>query len=396
MKPSSRYYRKPFLSKLSSMSEYRFQATLQFSLLLLATIVFLALPVSSAVSQRPEQPARRPGVRPAPGARVLPGRPPAKRAPGKAKGRPAGPQANARGEELGPPAPETVVLATSDAVKLTATYFKPTTADGEKAKAIPFILIHDWESDRTQLLEYGAFLQSAGHAVIVPDLRGHGKSTAVEGLDRQIDAKNFRKKEIASMVKDIERCKKYLVKRNNEGEVNIDMLSVVAVGKSSVLAVQWIINDWYAFPAFDGNGTKQGEDVKTLILVSPRKKLKGLSLVANWKDELFTGAKGNGLPMMIIWGSRDEDAAKDSESLYDLAKRSRPDPKKIEDPEKRKEATTLKGVPIRGNGNSSTGAQLMSQPEMKKLWEFTERFVSEKIEANADSLPWKSRAKDDN
>ena len=229
--------------------------------------------------------------------------------------------------------------------------------------------------------------------MIVPDLRGHGESTAVEGLSKEIDAKKFRKNEIASVQKDIERCKKYLVKRNNEGEVNIDMLSVVAVGGTSVLAVEWVINDWYAFPPINAKGIKQGQDVKSLILVSPRKKLKGISLAGDWKHSLYTGAKGPALPLMIIWATGDDEAAKDSESLMKLAEKSRPDPKEIEDPEKREKAKTLYGVPLRGSGLS--GAEIMGSPSVKGLWDYTAKFVDSKVGAHEDSLPWKSRKKEE-
>lgn len=379
------------------MSPNRLHLPLKFSLTLLAATIFVALPVSSAVSQNsPLTIKKRPGQ-----SKQSPRSPRAKAAsretsqvPGKASPRSTASPAKSKQEKTETPAPEDVVLATSDGVKLTTTYFKPAAPDGEQAKAIPFILLHDWEGDRTQLLKYGAFLQSAGHAVIVPDLRGHGESTVVEGLGKPIDAKKFRRNEVSSVAMDIERCKKYLVKRNNEGEVNIDMLSVVAVGETSVLAVEWVLNDWFAFAPFNANGIKQGQDVKSLVLVSPRKKLKGLSLNANWKNSLYTGANGNGIPLMIIWGSGDDEAAKDSESLFKLAEKSRPDPKKIEDPEEREKATTLVGVPVKRN--RSTGVQLMSQPKVKGLWGYTEKFVAKKMKANADSLPWKSREKDDN
>ena len=380
-----------FSTKLNFMYPNRIHLFLTLSLLLLAATVFVALPDSSAVGQDPltikKQRPRPAQTRQTPRAKTAPQR----TAPGKAANGNTASKSNGEKPEIA--GPENVVLATSDGVKLTATYFKPTApAEGEQAQAIPFILLHEWEGDRTQLLEYGAFLQSLGHAVIVPDLRGHGESTAVEGLKKPIDATKFRKNEIASVAKDIERCKKYLVKRNNEGEVNIDMLSVVAVGQTSVLAVAWVLDDWFAFPPYNAKGIKQGQDVKALVLVSPRKKLKGISLAANWKNSLYTGADGNGIPLMILWGSGDE-AAKDSESLFKLVEKSRPDPRKIEDAEEREKAISLRGVPIRGN--RSTGVQLMSKRRVKGLWEFTEKFVSKKLKANADLLPWKSREKEE-
>lgn len=374
-------------------SKTYFSNFVRLSLLLIATGVFvLGWPQSGLSQTSPLTIKKRPAdQRPVPGARP-PARPaPNKQAPKKARAKQGtGPRTN--GDEPEMPAPENVVLATSDGVKLTVTYFGPPATDGGEAKAIPFILLHEWEGDRSQLLQYGAFLQQAGHAAIVPDLRGHGESTAVEGLKKEIDATKFRKNEIGSVQKDIERCKKYLVQRNNEGEVNIDMLTVVAVGGTSVLAVEWVLNDWFAFPPINANGIKQGQDVKSLILVSPRKKLKGISLAADWKHPLYTGAKGSALPLMIIWAAGDEEAAKDSESLMKLVEKSRPDPKEIEDEEKREKATTLYGVPLRSS--RLTGAQIMGSPAVKGLWAYTNKFVDSKVGAHKDSLPWKSRKKE--
>ena len=97
------------------------------------------------------------------------------------------------------------------------------------------------------------------------------------------------------------------MKRNNEGSVNIDMLSVVAVGKTSVLAIQWVLNDWFAFPSHNADGIKQGQDVKSLVLISPKKKLNGISLMNNIKHQLFCGP--NAIPMMFVWASDDKEAA---------------------------------------------------------------------------------------
>jgi len=274
----------------------------RLSLLLIAAVVFGVGWTSTGLSQTSPLTIKK---RPTDQRSVLGARSPGRQAPNKQTPNKAsaGKSTDSRtaGGEPDIPTPENVVLATSDGVKLTVTYFGPPVAEDEKAKAIPFILLHEWEGDRSQLLQYGAFLQKLGHAVIVPDLRGHGESTTVESLKKPIDATKFRKNEISSVQKDIERCKKYLVQRNNEGEVNIDMLTVVAVGGTSVLAVEWVINDWFAFPPISASGIKQGQDVKSLILVSPRKKLKGISLAVDWKHPLYTGAKGSALPLMIIW-----------------------------------------------------------------------------------------------
>ena len=271
------------------------------------------------------------------------------------------------------------------------TYFGPAPNKEEGGQASPVILIHDWESDRTQLLQYGKFLQSRGHAVIVPDLRGHGESTEVVDLSVKLDASKFRKNEIASVQKDIERCKKYLVKRNNEGLVNIDLLSVVAVGKSSVIAVQWVLNDWFAFPSHNIDGIKQGQDVKSLVLISPQKKLKGISLMSNIKHPLYTGASGPAIPMLIVWAENDEESAKDADSLFKLLEKSRPDVTKIADEKKREQLTTLYGVPVKNQSHSA--ASMMAKPIVNGLWPYTQKLFALKVDANKKNFPWKSREK---
>ncbi len=89
---------------------------------------------------------------------------------------------------------------------------------------IPFLLIHDWGGSRADLLPFAEYLQKSGYAVIVPDLRGHGESTARAGGTAKLDSAKFRKSDMAGVLLDIERCKKYLVQRNNDGELNIDLL----------------------------------------------------------------------------------------------------------------------------------------------------------------------------
>ena len=304
--------------------------------------------------------------------------------------KPAVPPTNQKKMEA-PPEPEHLILGTMDGVKLKCTYFAAAkSTDGESGKSVvPIILLHDWAGDRRQLLEFGAFLQSAGHAALVPDLRGHGESVNVTGLETPIDATKFRKGEVASTQKDIERCKKFLVQRHNAGEVNIDLLCVVAVGQTCVLAVEWTLNDWFAFPPYNTKGIKQGQDVKALLLVSPEKKLAGVSLLPNLKHPLYTGAEGAPIPMMILWGASD-DSAKDSEFIHENLKKARPDVSEIEDKAMRFKKTSLFGVPVKKS--KFAGVELMKTQRVNGLWAYVERtLISKKVAANAESFPWKTR-----
>ena len=99
------------------------------------------------------------------------------------------PGSSASDDEVEIPKYEHIILDTPDGVRLKCTYFAPPKLKDPEASvsatpAMPFILLHGWDGDRRQLLKYGLYLQKAGHAVIVPDLRGHGQSLSVEGLKK--------------------------------------------------------------------------------------------------------------------------------------------------------------------------------------------------------------------
>lgn len=291
------------------------------------------------------------------------------------------------------PKPEHLILDTSDGVRLKCTYFAPPkveTVEGEEARPVlPFILLHDWDGDRRQLFTYASFLQRAGHAAIVPDLRGHGESVQVQGVSKPIDYQKFRKQEVMSAQKDIERCKKFLVQRHNKQELNVDLLCVVAVGETSVLAVQWTLNDWFAYPAMDADGIKQGQDVKALMLVSPVKKIAGISMLQNLKHPLYTGAGGAALPMLVLWGAA-EDTARESEAIAKLIEKSRPDVSKIEDDAKRLESTSFFSVPVRKYKFS--GVELMEAQRVKNFWPYiSNKLFEQKVVAQAENFPWVSR-----
>lgn len=293
------------------------------------------------------------------------------------------------------PAPENLTLDTSDGVQLKCTYFKAAALEGADQDAgkvtIPFILLHDWEGTRADMLPFAQYLQSLGCAVIVPDLRGHGESTAVAKSTTPLDYEKFRKSEVLTTLKDIETCKKYLVQRNNDGELNIDMLNLVAVGETAVLAVRWTLADWYAFPPVQG-GIKQGQDVKSLTMISPRRKLAGISLNTEVKHSLFAGSIGPNLPTMIVWAADDESGAKDGSWIYETMRKGRPDVDKIEDAAEKAKATTLFQAPV--PSSSANGGELMRDGRSARvMFPFLARFVASQVGTRRDEYPWTSREK---
>ena len=75
-------------------------------------------------------------------------------------------------KEWKPPEPEEQSVLTSDGLDLHYTYY----AGVPNKSTAPIILLHAFKSDAASLRPTSLFLQELGHAVLAPDLRGHGRS----------------------------------------------------------------------------------------------------------------------------------------------------------------------------------------------------------------------------
>ncbi len=231
-------------------------------------------------------------------------------------------QAQQKRSRVKVPQPETVLIETKDAVELRAEWF-----GGTKAKeTVPMIMIHDWDSDRSALTKLARrFQKEHGLAVIVPDLRGHGQSLTVKGLDDELDRKRFKKNELASIFEDIDACRRFLQAKNDQGELNLDLLTVLACGKTSIQAANWCVTDWSWAPL---NGVKQGQNVKSLFLISPVRRFKSLSLSQALKTPIFA-SKSNALPILLFWGEDNKTSEKEGQAIYNALKKSRRQPDKF-------------------------------------------------------------------
>ena len=210
----------------------------------------------------------------------------------------------------GPPPPEDMTLETKDGVAVRCTFYPGT----KGKKAIPFILIHGWEGQRGDFKPLALHLQFLGHAVIVPDLRGHGQSLTYKTADGEtkdfVKLDRFRLIDMEAMVLDVEACKRVLLEENNEGKLNIESLCVVGSEFGCILALKWAARDWSApiLPAF-----KQGQDVKALILLSPTPAYKGFTYQTDaMKHPVVRGQ----LSTLIVAGLKDPKGNAEAKRLH--------------------------------------------------------------------------------
>ncbi len=279
--------------------------------------------------------------------------------------------------------PETVILVTKDNVELRAEWFP-----GKPSKTtVPVILIHDWAGNRKDLYSMADFLhREKGFSVIVPDLRGHGESISRKNSDKEIKAKDFRKNDFIGILEDIEACKRFLVAKNNLGEVNIDLLVIGVVGKMSPFAVDYTLRDWQWTPLA---GVKQGQDVKAVVMISPEKRFKSASMTPAFRIPLISGKNAEPIPMFLTWGKGHSLTSREGQSIYStLIGSRREDAAAIPDDEKWKQLTVIK----REYNSKSSGKRLVEE-KSKLISGDIGLFIEKKVADRKDEFRWQDRSR---
>lgn len=202
--------------------------------------------------------------------------------------------------------PRFVSMRTKDGVELNVFYAPSDKIKSDKGKeAIPVLIIHEWQGQASQYSGLVKTLHEAGYAVIVPDYRGHGRSrtkTDPTGNTKEFNIATMGKADVANIILyDLEEVKQFLKKENNEGNLNLNALTLVGVREGAIIAANWAIRDWN-FPSV--GRIKQGQDVKGVVMVSPVKNAHGLAIDTSIRDQTLLQ-----LPIMIVAGEESEDAS---------------------------------------------------------------------------------------
>jgi len=246
---------------------------------------------------------------------------------------------------------------------------------GSRGKeTVPIILLHSFKGDRHEMEGLGLYLQSQGHAVIIPDLRGHGQSTTVLGTDRKLDANTMPPAHLTSMVtRDMNAVKRFIVSKHNAAELNVEKLGIVGAEMGAVVAVNWAALDW---AAPDYPGRKQSKDVKALVLLSPTMAFKSLTIA----QALNYPPIRDILSVFVITGAEDVNGSREARTIHSRLERARPKPTKIE------EKTVFLEDTLK---TKLTGAKLLGEKSLG-----VEQVIGQFIELRLvrDPSPWKDRS----
>jgi pimeloyl-ACP methyl ester carboxylesterase len=212
-------------------------------------------------------------------------------------------------EKVEIPEPEVISLTTKDNLNLKATFY-----GGTKGKeSVPIVILHDYEGNRNQFDGLARSLQSLGHAVLVPDLRGHGESTQYRTFGGrgggELDASRFRRGDFANIRLDLAAVRHFLVEKNNAEELNLNKLCVIGAGMGATMALNWALVDWSWPPLATG---KQGQDIKGLVLLSPETNFKGITV----EKALQHPALRSKVSVLLMVGGGNRSAAREADRIF--------------------------------------------------------------------------------
>ena len=277
--------------------------------------------------------------------------------------------ATATAQEKKPkPTIEELTLTTGDGLDLAVLYY-PSKRGKE---AVPVILLHGVGGSGADYRGLAEHLQAAGHAVLVPDLRGHVGSTAFQDVKKkELDYKNMPTVMYHYMYAkgmDVEVCKSHLIKENNKGQCNIEKLCVVGAGLGATVAMNWSLVDWSYTPLI--GGIKRGQDVQALVLLSPSWTDKTVSVNTPIRNPLIL----NKLSLYILVGKRGREMG-DATKIHNRIKAARDGTGKEKDLYFQEVDTNRQGVEL-------------LVPENFKVAERIEQFIDTIAKKN---FPWKER-----
>lgn len=265
------------------------------------------------------------------------------------------------------PRPEEQEWETRDGVILKATFLP-----GTRGKdTVPIILLHGYEGSRNDYAGLARYLQAQGHAVIVPDLRGHGDSVGLKNDNRKLKASTMPGTHFERMVTvDVEKVKSFLMEKNNAGELNIEKLCIVGSRMGAVVAMKWALQDW-SWPQLPR--LKQGQDVKALVLISPEWSFRTLKVGNLFRNPGIASS----LSVLIVDGDKSRSAA-DARRIHTMFERLRPKPKEPNDKDlfKIDRKTSLQGI------------KLLNEPAFQTD-KLIEQFI--KLRLVNQSYPWTNR-----
>ncbi|MGE5191780.1 MAG: alpha/beta hydrolase [Deltaproteobacteria bacterium] len=223
------------------------------------------------------------------------------------------------------------ILQTRDGGNLHISYYK---SPGDKESPV-VVLLHMkdgsrfvWQGDKG----FARRLQEQGFAVVTVDLRYHGESkvggavgagNVNQGGGKKKDKKqaglDLRPIDFEAMAEfDMQAVKGFIKDEHQAENLNMNKMGIVGPEMGASIAVAYAAIDWDMAPYDDGPvgaQTPRGQDVRALVLISPREKYHGMAMA-----KVITQLKDPALDIafLICCGGEAQDK-KESEKVFKMA-----------------------------------------------------------------------------
>lgn len=166
-------------------------------------------------------------------------------------------------------------------------------------------------------LPFAEAVNSLGIAVITVDLRQHGESI-IEGQEQAVRPADYLK----MVAGDLVAVKKFIFDEHMARHLNMNKMGMIAMEFSVPLALAFAAEDWRAQPFRDGPGgsfgTPRGQDVRSLILISPDTSAGSLNnnrSMNSLRDPAF------GISFLFVAGAEDPIDDDHTSELYGIVSR---------------------------------------------------------------------------
>ena len=214
------------------------------------------------------------------------------------------------------------------------------------------------------------------------------KSTKKTSTKREdIPWAKLRSEELELVVEDIETCRNWLALKNNEGELNLNALCIVASDAICIAAIDWMVHDWSgelsvprrAFTVSSPqNAGQQSQFSKAIVLLSPVEGLRGYDLCRIASEQETIEEK---MPIMLFVGKKNREDMRSASKVRKNFERARKQEEKLEN---KKERTFFYWE----CDTDATGSALLGVEEQLPGW--IAQFFREKVATQ--NSPWNRAA----
>lgn len=263
-------------------------------------------------------------------------------------------------------------IETDDGLVMKATFYPGVNGN----ETVPVLMLHGWKGTRADYHKLAKQLQSDyGHAVLVPDLRGHGESVRMKGdlKSPPLTPERLKPDDLQRMaMEDMESLRRFLKRHNNDGKLNLDKLCLVGADVGALLAVKWSAYDWSA-PSLAR--MKQSQFVKGLVLLSPEWSFRRMQV----GEALKTVGAADKLSVFVLYGRKNSATAKTAQRVISDLQKSRPNDAKETD-------VTKKTLWMDDTDTTLQGAQMLGQS--LDIEELIAKFIE--LQVVTKNSPWQT------